>query len=88
MWSLVVGFDFVSLLFLVLCSMGPVGFEHPPVAVSKTPISEGGGAKSDAHDAPKSIKDPDLDIIIKALPGLPEHIIEAIKALIQTQNKP
>ncbi len=68
--------------------MGRVGFEHPPVTVSKTPISEGGGAKSDAQDAPKAPKDPDLEIVVKAWPELPGHIKEAIKALIQTQNKP
>jgi hypothetical protein len=67
--------------------MGRAGFEHPPVTASKTPISEGGGAKSDAHNAPKASKDPDLDIVIKAWPGLPEHIREAIKALIQTHFK-
>jgi hypothetical protein len=43
---------------------------------------EGGGAKSDAHYAPKAPKDPDLDIVVKAWPELPEHIKEAINALI------
>jgi hypothetical protein len=73
-----------------LCKIqvGPVGFEHPPVAVSKTLISEGGGAKSDARCAPKAPKDPDLDMFNKAWPELPGHIKAAIKALIQTQNKP
>jgi hypothetical protein len=56
--------------------------------VSKTPISEDGGAKSDARCAPKASKEPDLDIIVKAWPGLPGHIKAAVKALIQTQNKP
>jgi hypothetical protein len=32
-------------------------------------------------------KHPDLAEIIAAYPELPEHIKEAIKALIQTQNK-
>jgi hypothetical protein len=68
--------------------MGPVGLEHPPLTVSKTPISEGSGAKSDAHDAPKAPKDPDLAIVDKAWPELPEHIKAAVIALIQTQNKP
>jgi hypothetical protein len=68
--------------------LGPVGFEHPPVTVSKTSISEGSGAKSDAPCAPKAPKDPDLDIVVKAWPELPGHIKAAIKALIQTQNKP
>ena len=68
--------------------MSDGGLEHPPVAVSKTPNSEGGGAKSDAHDAPKAPKDPDLAIVNEAWPELPGHIKAAIKAFIQTQNKP
>jgi len=67
--------------------MGRVGFEHPPVKVSKTPISESGGAKSDARRAPETSKDANLDLIVKAWPGLPEHIRGAIKALIQTHFK-
>jgi hypothetical protein len=31
---------------------------------------------------------PELEQIITAWPGLPEHIKEAVKTLIQTQNKP
>ncbi len=64
--------------------MGDAGQEHPPVAVSKTPISEGGGAKSDARCAPAKTKDPDLDMVVNKWPELPEHIKAAIKALFQT----
>ena len=53
--------------------MGRIEHEHPPVTVSKTPISEGGGAKSDAHDAPKAPKEPDLDRVVMAWPELPGH---------------
>lgn len=67
--------------------MGRAGHEHPPLKVSKTAISQGGGAKSDARRAPETSKDSDLDIIIKAWPELPKHIKAAIKALIKTQNK-
>ena len=67
--------------------MGDIGHEHSPLTASKTPISEGGGAKSDAHDAPKVPKDPDLDIVIEAWPELPGHIKAAIKALVETYTK-
>ena len=63
--------------------MGRVGFEHPPLTASKTPISEGGGAKSDARCAPEALKDPNLNMVEKEWPGLPEHIKAAIKALVQ-----
>jgi len=64
--------------------MGRVGHEHPTLTVSKTAISGSGGAKSDAPDAPKPTQDADLTAIIKAWPDLPEHIKQAIKALVQT----
>jgi len=44
----------------------------------------GGSAKSDAPDAPKHPQDPDLDALVKAWPGLPEHIKQAIKALARS----
>lgn len=66
--------------------MGPVGHEHPPLKGSKTAISGSGGAKSDAPDAPKPPQDADLAAIVKAWPDLPEHIKQAIKALVQTHK--
>ena len=68
--------------------MGRVGHEHPPLTGAKTAISGSGSAKSDAHDAPKLPQDPDLADIVKAWPDLPEHIKQAIKALIETHKKP
>jgi len=53
------------------------------LTVSKIPISEGGGAKFDARCAPEAPKDPDLAIVIKALPELPGHIKAAITTLIR-----
>jgi hypothetical protein len=59
--------------------MGRVGLEHPLVTASKTPVSEKGGAKSDARDAPKPLQYPDLAALVKAWT---EHIKAAIKALV------
>ena len=67
--------------------MGRVGHEHPPLTVSKTAISGKCGAKSDAHDAPNTIQDPDLAAVVKAWPDLPEQTRRAIKALIEKHNK-
>ena len=58
----------------------------PPLTASKTPISKGSDAKSDAHDAPEAVQAPDLTIVVKAWPTLPVHIKAAIKALVQTHK--
>lgn len=60
------------------------GHEHPPLALSKTPISGEGGAKSGAHDAPKVPADPDLALIVDRWPNLPEPIRQAVLALVRT----
>ena len=77
--------------FLAENKIPPRGVE-PPVVKAQKPTkslnSKESGAKSDARRAPKAPKDPDLDVVVKAWPELPEHIKAAIKALIQTQNKP
>ena len=60
------------------------GFEHPPLALSKTPISGEGGAKSGARDALKAPVDPDLALIQNRWPTLPEHIKAAVLALVRS----
>jgi hypothetical protein len=67
--------------------MGDTGLEHPPLAVSKTAISETGGAKSGAHDAPRKIENPDLAQITAAWPALPEHIKMAILIMVKGAGK-
>jgi hypothetical protein len=52
--------------------MGQVEHEHLPLTVSKTVISQDGGAKSDARRAPETPQDSDPDIAVKALPELPK----------------
>ena len=66
--------------------MGRVGHEHPPLPVSKTPISAEGGAKSDAHNAPNTLCDPDLARLVKAWPSLPKHIKTEINRLIEKHS--
>jgi cellobiose-specific phosphotransferase system component IIA len=70
--------------------MGDIGPEQSPLTLSKTAILSSGGAKSDAHDAPDSIRDPNLAQIVDCWPMLPEHIKAAMKALVdahQTSGK-
>ena len=66
--------------------LGDAGIEHPQLEQSKTTILTSGGAKSGAHNAPKPLKDADLQLIIDVWPNLPDAIKAAIKALIQTHK--
>lgn len=65
--------------------MGRVGREHPPLEQSKAPISTSDGAKTDARNAPnipQIPQNPDLATVVERWPELPEHIRQAIKALV------
>ena len=68
--------------------MGDAGPEHPPLEHPKTAISTSGGAKSGAPAAPNAPQDPDLELVVKQWPELPEHIKAAIKALVRTNMAP
>jgi hypothetical protein len=63
--------------------MGDEGIEHPPLALSKTPILETPSAKSGAPNAENTPLDPDLALIQNRWPGLPEHIRQAVLALVR-----
>lgn len=59
--------------------MGRGGHEHPPLALSKTPISESGGTESGTLNS----KDSDLPLVVERWPELPEHIKKAIEVLVK-----
>ena len=63
--------------------MGRGGLEQPPLEQSKTTISEKRGTESGTPDAPTSINDSDLVLVIERWPGLPEHIKKAIEVLVK-----
>ncbi len=67
--------------------MGDEGIEHPPLALSKTPILETPSAKEGAPRAENTPVDPDLAEVNAAWPKLPEHIKAAVLALIRA-NEP
>jgi hypothetical protein len=82
--------------------LGDAGLEPPPLALSKTAISDKGGANSGALDAPEIPKtaknepavccsalltDPDLSLVISAWPKLPECIRKRILLLGQGKQE-
>jgi hypothetical protein len=80
-----------------LGEMGGAGLEPPPLALSKTPISEHSGAKSGAPvapDTPKTtpvgcsalIQDTGLALVVERWPKLPDAIRK--KILLLGQGKP
>jgi len=61
----------------------PRGLEQTPLATPKTPISETERTKSGTLDAKKAPSDPDLNLIEKQWPRLPEHIKAAVLTLVR-----
>ena len=62
---------------------GDEGNRTSPVAASKTGISEERSTESGTVDAPKGPLDPELALIQERWPKLPEHIRQAVLALIR-----
>jgi hypothetical protein len=65
--------------------MGDTGFGPSPLALSKTPISETGGAKSGAPKDEIARTDPDLALLVERWPGLhpavKEHILSILRSV-------
>ncbi len=66
--------------------MGPEGHEHPPLALSKTPISDTARAESGAPNAENTPLDPDLTLIQDRWPMLAQHIKAAVLALVRSTS--
>jgi hypothetical protein len=71
-----------------LTRTGPQGFEPSAKTLGKTPTEAGGGAKSDANDAPcpnpsPPTIDPDLAAVVAIWPKLPEHAKATILGIVQ-----
>jgi hypothetical protein len=68
------------------------GIERPPLALSKTAISDTRGAKSDARDAPDPSVllelYPDLTEIIRRWPHVPANVRAAILVTIRAGHSP
>ena len=64
--------------------IAPRGSEHPPLALSKTPISQTPSAPHGAPNAQDPPSDPDLALIQDRWPKLPEHVKAAVLALVRT----
>jgi hypothetical protein len=66
--------------------LGDEGIEHPPLALSKTAISETASAKGGAPNAENTPLDPDLALIQDRWTKLPEHIRQAVLALVRSTS--
>ena len=80
--------------------IAPRGSELSPLTPPKTPISESERTREDTVDVEKPpagpveprpeqpIQDPDLAKVVKAWPELPEHVRQAILALVRSAAEP
>ena len=66
--------------------MGGRGLEHPALLPSKTAIPQTERAESGAVDGEKAPSDPELALIVDRWPKLPEHIKQAVLALVRTHE--
>lgn len=64
--------------------IAPRGSEHSPLALSKTPISQTPRAPDSAPNDEKTPSDPDLRLLTMRWPTLPEHIRQAVLALVRS----
>ena len=60
------------------------GSELTPLAGSRTPISENVCTESGTVESQKTPSDPDLALIEARWPTLPEHIRQAVLALVRS----
>jgi hypothetical protein len=62
------------------------GTEHPPLALSETVISENPRTDSGTPNPQNTSLDPDLALIQERWPNLPEHIRQAVLALVRSTS--
>jgi len=75
-----------SLALRALDELGGTRFEQTAFTPPRTPISETRGTKSGTPNAENTPSDPDLALIQERWPKLPEHIRQAVLALVRSAS--